>query len=64
MGTGTNFQEATSLFFGQMYQRSRPEIDSLSLMKDKGSSENLEVWKIFCVEIKSIQLKITFGTYI
>ena len=37
-----------------MYQRSQPETDSLSLMKDEGSSENFEVWKIFCVEIKSI----------
>ena len=36
--------------------RSQPEIDSLILMKDEGSSENSEVWKKFCVEIKSFKL--------
>ena len=46
-GAGTNFQESTSLFSCQVYQRSRPETDSLSLMKDEGSAENSEVWKIF-----------------
>ena len=28
------------------YIKSQPEIDSVSLMKDKGSSENSEVWNI------------------
>ena len=38
---------STSLFSGQVNQRSRPETDSLSLMKDEGSSENPEVRKIY-----------------
>ena len=50
-GAATNIFR--SLFSGQV---SRPEIVSLSLMKDKGSSENSEVWKIFCVEGKSFKL--------
>ena len=40
----TNFKVSTSLFLGHVYQRSRPKIDSLSLMKDE-RSENSEVWK-------------------
>ena len=55
-GVATNFQESTSLFLGQVYQRSRPEIDSLPMMKEKGSSKNFEVWKMFCVKIKSSKL--------
>ena len=60
MVAATNFQECTSLFSGQVYQRSRPEIVSLWLMKDNGLSENSEVWKIFCVEIKSYKFEIIF----
>ena len=45
-----------SLFLAQVYQRSRPKADSLSLMKDQGSSENSEVWKNIYVEIKSFKL--------
>ena len=56
-GAVTNFHESTSLFSGQVYQRSRPETDSLSLMKDEEPSKNPEVWKIFCVEIKSLSFK-------
>ena len=37
---------------------SRPETDSLSLMKDETSSENSEGWITFYVEIKSVKLQI------
>ena len=35
-------QTSGSLQLGQVYQRSQPEIDSLSLMKDEESFENSE----------------------
>ena len=55
-GAATNFQETTSLFSGQVYQNSRPEVVSPSLMKDEGSSENSKIWKIFCFETTSFKL--------
>ena len=44
-----------NLFFGQVYQRSRPQIDSL--VKEEGSSENSEVWKIFVLRSEVLSFK-------
>ena len=46
-----------SLFLGQVYQRSRPEEDSLSLMKGEGLSENSEVGKYFVLRSKVLSFK-------
>ena len=50
-----------SLLSGQVYQRSRYKIDSISLMKGEELTENFKVWKIFCVKIKSFKPQIKFA---
>ena len=45
------FKESTSLSSGRVYQRSRPEINSPSLME--GSSENSEVKCIYTLPLRS-----------
>ena len=52
--TENPFSWTKTTLFHQLW-RSRPKMDSLSLMKDEGSSENSKVWKIFCVEIKNFK---------